>query len=174
MKHQPSITELQNQATITKTEVQAIREELAETKRKQALDHATIEEEKDGRLNEGLVCLLSYIKPIYQLCPLFGRFLNLKTISLFRYEKTFILSGIDLPNPSADRDERQIQLKKAVDVLLTKLDLALSVYKIAYVRVVKSPKPSILEVECDTVDRYICCKLMAASVFAFLIFNFIF
>ncbi len=62
LKHQPSITELQNQATVTKTEVQAIREELAETKRKQALDHATIEEEKDGRLNEGLVRLLSFIK----------------------------------------------------------------------------------------------------------------
>jgi hypothetical protein len=61
LKHQPSITELQNQATVTKTEVQAIREELAETKRKQALDHATIEEEKDGRLNEGLVRLLSFI-----------------------------------------------------------------------------------------------------------------
>jgi len=61
-----------------------------------------------------------------------------------------------------------------VDVLLTKLDLALSIYKIAYVRVVKSPKPSILEVECDTVDRYIYCQLMAASVFAFLMFNFMF
>ncbi len=63
------------------------------------------------------------------------------------------MSGIELPSPSADRDERQIQLKKAVETLLIKLDPELSVHKIAYVRVVKSPKPSIVEVECSTVDR---------------------
>ncbi len=34
-------------------EVQAIRSELAATARKQAMDHAKTEEEKDGRLNEG-------------------------------------------------------------------------------------------------------------------------
>jgi hypothetical protein len=52
LKRTPTITDLQNQATVSKTEVQAIQSELAETKRKQALDHASLAEEKDGRLNE--------------------------------------------------------------------------------------------------------------------------
>jgi hypothetical protein len=49
--------------------------------------------------------------------------------------------------------ERQIQLKQAVTALLLKLDPALAAHTISYVRVVKTPKPSILEVECETVDR---------------------
>jgi hypothetical protein len=78
-----------------------------------------------------------------------------KPFSFFslRAEKTFILSGVDLPSPAADPAERQRQLKSAVTTILTKLDPALAAYNLAYVRVVKSPKPSILEVECDTIDR---------------------
>ncbi len=53
IKHQPTLTELQNQASVTKSEIQAIRTELATTTRKQAKDHASMEEERDGRLNEG-------------------------------------------------------------------------------------------------------------------------
>jgi hypothetical protein len=40
-----------------------------------------------------------------------------------------------------------------VESLLLRLDPELSVHKITYVRVVKAPKPSILEIECATVDR---------------------
>jgi hypothetical protein len=72
---------------------------------------------------------------------------------LFRAERTFILSGIELPSPSSDLQERQLQLKKVVETWLSKLDPALSVHKVVYVRVVKAPKPSIVEVECETVDR---------------------
>jgi len=71
-----------------------------------------------------------------------------------RAEKTFILTGIDLPSPAADPLERQRQLKLTVTTTLAKLDPALSTHTINYVRVVKSPKPSILEVECATVERY--------------------
>ncbi len=71
----------------------------------------------------------------------------------FSAEKTFILSGIELPSPSADPAERQRQLKLTVTATLTKLDPALAAHVINYVRVVKSPKPSILEVECASVER---------------------
>jgi hypothetical protein len=70
-----------------------------------------------------------------------------------RYEKTFILTGVELPSPSADRDERQAQLKQLVQALITKLDPDLSVYKLNYVRVIKGPKPAILEVECQNSER---------------------
>ena len=53
LNHQPSLPDLQNQATVTQTEVQAIKSELAATTRKQALDHASLAEEKDGSTNEG-------------------------------------------------------------------------------------------------------------------------
>jgi hypothetical protein len=53
LQHQPTVVDLQNQATVTKSEVQAIRNELATNKRQQALDHASQAEERDGRLNEG-------------------------------------------------------------------------------------------------------------------------
>ncbi len=49
---QPSLAELQNQQTVTTTVVRAMQAELATTKEKQALDHAKLEEEKDGRVNE--------------------------------------------------------------------------------------------------------------------------
>ncbi len=72
---------------------------------------------------------------------------------IFRYENTFIMTGVELPSPSADRDERQTQLKQLVQALVLKLDPALSVYKLNYVRVIKGPKPSILEVECQNAER---------------------
>ena len=68
-------------------------------------------------------------------------------------EKTFIMTGVDLPNPSPDPTERQIQLKGVVSALLAKLDPALDCHKLVYVRVIKSPKPSILEVECESAER---------------------
>jgi hypothetical protein len=74
-------------------------------------------------------------------------------INFCRYEHTFILTGIELPSPSADRDERQTQLKQVVQALLLKLDPALSVHKLNYMRVIKGPKPSILEVECESAAR---------------------
>ncbi len=69
------------------------------------------------------------------------------------------MTGLELPSPSADRDERQTQLKKLVTDLLLKLDPALSIYKLNYVRVIKGPKPSILEVECENAARYFPCKI---------------
>ncbi len=63
------------------------------------------------------------------------------------------MTGVDLPSPSSDLEERQLQLKQTAKSLIVKLDPALAVHNITYVRVVKSPKPSILEVECETVDR---------------------
>jgi hypothetical protein len=65
------------------------------------------------------------------------------------------MTGVELPSPSADLNERQLQLKKLVESLLLKLDPALSEHKLNYVRVVKGPKPSILEVECANADRYL-------------------
>jgi hypothetical protein len=72
---------------------------------------------------------------------------------LFRYEKTFIMTGVELPSPSMDPAERQLQLKQVAAGILAKLDPELSVHKLMYVRVVKTPRPSILEVECETVER---------------------
>jgi hypothetical protein len=60
---------------------------------------------------------------------------------------------VELPSPAADPLERQRQLKLTVSNILNKLDPALVVHVINYVRVVKSPKPSILEVECASVER---------------------
>ncbi len=48
----PSLTSLQNDATVTKAVVRAIQDDLATTKQQQNLDHAQNAEEKDGRLNE--------------------------------------------------------------------------------------------------------------------------
>jgi hypothetical protein len=48
----PTLNEIQNEATATKAEIKAIQSELASTVQKQALDHASLEEEKDGRTNE--------------------------------------------------------------------------------------------------------------------------
>jgi hypothetical protein len=63
------------------------------------------------------------------------------------------MTGVELPSPSADPDERQRQLKTTASAYIAKLDPALAIHKIVYVRVVKSPKPSILEIECETPDR---------------------
>ncbi len=92
-------------------------------------------------------------------------------VLFFRYENTFILTGVELPSPSADRDERQTQLKKLVTDLLLKLDPALSVYKLNYVRVIKGPKPSILEVECENAARYNYCKIFLQNSFNLISLN---
>jgi hypothetical protein len=60
---------------------------------------------------------------------------------------------VELLSPFADPLERQRQLKLTVSGILNKLDPALAVHVINYVRVVKSPKPSILEVECANAER---------------------
>jgi hypothetical protein len=52
LKREPSLVDLQNQATATSTVVRAMQSELAATRRQQDLDHAQVEEEKDGRKNE--------------------------------------------------------------------------------------------------------------------------
>jgi hypothetical protein len=74
---------------------------------------------------------------------------------IFSYEKTFILTGIELPSPAADPLEHQRQLKLAVTTVLTKLDPELALHQLNYVRVVKTPKPSVMEVECASVERYL-------------------
>jgi hypothetical protein len=63
------------------------------------------------------------------------------------------MTGIELPSPSMDPAERQLQLKQVASGILKKLDPDLSTHKLVYVRVVKTPRPSILEVECETVER---------------------
>jgi hypothetical protein len=63
------------------------------------------------------------------------------------------MTGITLPVPSPDQAERQVQLKEAVTTMLKKLDPSLTSHKLVYVCVVKSPKPSILEIECESVER---------------------
>jgi hypothetical protein len=65
------------------------------------------------------------------------------------------MTGVTLPSPSTDISERQIQLKQVAAAVLAKLDPALSVHKLVYVCVMKTPKPSILEVECESVERYL-------------------
>jgi hypothetical protein len=63
------------------------------------------------------------------------------------------MTGVELPSPSMDPAERQLQLKQVASGILKKLDPDLSTHKLVYVRVVKTPRPSILEVECETVER---------------------
>ncbi len=53
LQHQPTLVELQNQTSVVKTEIQAIRTQLATNTHQQGLDHASAAEERDGRLNEG-------------------------------------------------------------------------------------------------------------------------
>jgi hypothetical protein len=48
----PSLAELQNQATTSTAVTGAIQSDLSVVKENQLIDHATIQEEKDGRLNE--------------------------------------------------------------------------------------------------------------------------
>ncbi len=69
-----------------------------------------------------------------------------------RYERCFIITGLELPNGTQDRDDRQAELLTAVKAFLLKLDPDLSQHKLTYVRVIKSPAPSVLEVECELVS----------------------
>jgi hypothetical protein len=154
---QPSLAELQNRATTSTAVTDAIRAELTVVSNNQDLDHARTQEERDGRLNERYVLkhFLSNLTFIFMaVCPLMAvLILSLTFFVIFRAEKTFILTGVDLPSPASDPLERQRQLKLTVSTVLAKLDPALSVHAINYVRVVKSPKPSILEVECGSAER---------------------
>jgi hypothetical protein len=65
------------------------------------------------------------------------------------------MTGVDLPSPSMDMAERQLQLKQVASAFLNKLDPALAVHKLVYVRVVKTPRPSILEVEYESAERFV-------------------
>jgi hypothetical protein len=48
----PTLAELQNQSTASAAVTGAIQSDLSAVKEAQILDHATIQEEKDGRANE--------------------------------------------------------------------------------------------------------------------------
>jgi hypothetical protein len=73
-------------------------------------------------------------------------------VLLFRFEKCFILTGLALPIPSQDIAARQAQLLTTVKDFLNKLDPSLAVHELQYVRVIRGPSPSILEVECAKVE----------------------
>jgi hypothetical protein len=62
------------------------------------------------------------------------------------------MTGVPLPTPNADPTERQKQLLTLVRGYITKLDPELSHHELSYVRVIKGPAPSILEVECTKVE----------------------
>jgi hypothetical protein len=81
---------------------------------------------------------------------------------VFSAEKTFIMTGVELPAPVADPAERQRNLKAAVTTVLNKLDPALATHPNNYVRVVKSPKPSVLEVECASVEGWVFTNIFTA------------
>jgi hypothetical protein len=49
---QPSLADLQNQATVTTTVIRALQTQVASNTRKLDSDHASSAEEKDGRKNE--------------------------------------------------------------------------------------------------------------------------
>jgi hypothetical protein len=59
------------------------------------------------------------------------------------------------PPPSADRDDRQSKLLSLVRDMIAKLDPNLSQHALNYVRVIKGPAPSILEVECAEVAGWV-------------------
>jgi hypothetical protein len=91
----------------------------------------------------------NYHRPLgpYLISPIFWAAAIETANYTFRYEKTFILTGVELPAPAADPLERQRLLKNCVSATLNKLDPELAQHPINYVRVVKMPKPSIMEVE---------------------------
>ncbi len=60
-----------------------------------------------------------------------------------------------MPNPSQDRADRQVQLLSKVKEVIAKLDPDLSKHKLNYVKVIKGPAPSILEIECAEVAGYV-------------------
>ncbi len=87
------------------------------------------------------------------------------TLPFLRYERCFILTGITLeelppaPQPQdgaerPERQDRQAQLLATVDAYIAKLNPNLSGHKILYVRVLKSPAPYVLEVECEDKAGY--------------------
>jgi len=51
----PTLTSIQNEATVSKAVVSSMQSELASLKQQRGIDHAKSEEEKDGRLNEKYV-----------------------------------------------------------------------------------------------------------------------
>jgi hypothetical protein len=62
------------------------------------------------------------------------------------------MTGLALPTPKADPNERQAELLSLVRDHIAKLDQGLSTHEISYVRVIRGPAPSILEVECALVE----------------------
>jgi hypothetical protein len=71
-----------------------------------------------------------------------------------RYENCFVVTGLVLPNHCEDRAVCQMQLLDTVKSFLAKLSPTLSEHEIKYIRVVKGPAPSILEVECAEIKGY--------------------
>jgi hypothetical protein len=56
------------------------------------------------------------------------------------------------PQESSERPDRQAQLLAAARDYIQRLNPDLSTHQIIYVRVLKSPAPYVLEVECATKD----------------------
>jgi hypothetical protein len=83
---------------------------------------------------------------------------------LFRYERSFILTGITLdetplpaePQEGAEKPDRQTQLLTAARDYVARLNPDLSKHKLLYARVLKSPAPYILEVECEKREGFVC------------------
>ena len=71
-----------------------------------------------------------------------------------RYENCFVVTGLVLPNPSEDRAVCQMRLLDTVKSFLAKSSPILSEHEIKYIRVLKGPAPSILEVECAEIKGY--------------------
>jgi hypothetical protein len=84
------------------------------------------------------------------------------------YERNFILTGLTLddspptdpPQDSTERPDRQAQLLAAVNAYIEKLNPNLSSHKILYVRVLKSPAPYVLEVECENKAGFVLISLI--------------
>ncbi len=63
-----------------------------------------------------------------------------------------VLEELPPPQEGVERPDRQAQLLTAAREYVNKLNPDLSKHKILYARVLKSPAPYILEVECETKD----------------------
>jgi hypothetical protein len=79
-----------------------------------------------------------------------------------------MITGVSLPTPNADRDARQTQLLNLVKELISKLDPELADHEVNYVRVIKGPAPSILEIECADVKG--CVGLFSAKFLEFSVY----